>query len=48
MEKVKLIYAIPKLTNLGNLKVVTLKDGSAVDTDNKGVPIGTKPGMGGV
>lgn len=47
MEK-KLIYKIPKLTNLGNLKLVTLKAGSSVDTDNQGVPIGTKPGMGGV
>ncbi len=45
-EKMK--YIQPKLINLGNLKQVTLKSGSSVDTDNQGNVIGTKPGMGGV
>ena len=46
--KKQLKYNQPKLINLGNLKKVTLKSGSSVDTDNQGNPIGTKPGQGGV
>lgn len=46
--KEKILYRKPLVTNLGNLKKITLKSGSAVDTDNKGNVIGTKPGQGGV
>lgn len=48
MMKKKLVYEQPKLINFGKLKQVTLKAGSAIDTDNQGNVVGTKPGMGGV